>query len=899
MTDMTTVEQQKKERSALAQRQQQSASDPKHSVWVEASAGTGKTKVLSDRVFRLLLKGVEASKILCLTYTKAAAVEMKSRIYDKLSKWVALDDAQLLKELYELDDTCNFASDEMLSKARTLFAATLDAPMPIKIETIHAFCEEILKKFPLEAGISPYFEVMDERATSEALDGIIHRILSKMDDFDLPTIKESVLFLISHVSEFNFGQLLASLAVQRNHLMQIFAEFDTQEAFLAHLRQKLDLKPSDTAESVTTDFAAAIDRPLLKQCVEAMMHGTPTDQHCAEILEQNLITFDIGSYETVFLTQTGTIKSRLVTKKVKTQFEAIDNVLLMEAERLLDFKEKLKSIKIFESSRAMSMIARYLIDEYQLYKRQNAKLDYEDLIILTKNLFEKSDMAAWVLYKLDGGLEHVLIDEAQDTSPDQWAIIKALTDEFFATKESQKHRTVFAVGDRKQSIYGFQGARPEKFDEMSRFYQQKIDNFCKVRLDVSFRSTAAVLNTVNSLFAGEDAQKGVASQDAKVDHLPYRIGEGGLVEIWPVSENEKDDEPDIWYPPVERRVKTSGMQKLALKLALKIKEMVEKGEILASKGRPLQYGDFLVLVQRRNAFMEEFVRVAKKNNVAVCGVDRMKLGEELVIEDLISLSKFLLLPYDDLSLAEVLKSPLYNLRDDDLFSLCYNRGEMSLWQRLHTMKKYEPVVLSLTDLLNAADTKRPFELFSSVLIEQGGYQKIVARLGDEVKDALDEFMNLTLAFESEHVPNLQNFIRWIEASQTEVKRELDQNNTNAVRIMTVHGSKGLQAPVVILADTIREVKTSRATGLIFDEDAAYFALSTQDYTGACEQAHQESVDKAYDEYRRLLYVAMTRAEDRLYIAGYGTPKKEDQSWYHLLEKTLLKTGTKEESGVFV
>ncbi len=899
MSDAKRIEIEKKQRLALAVRQQQTASDPKNSVWVEASAGTGKTKVLSDRVLRLLLSDVEPSKILCLTYTKAAAVEMKSRIYERLSKWVALDENDLKQELYELDGNKNFATDELITKARTLFAKTLDAPLPMKIQTIHGFCEEILKRFPLEAGISPYFEVMDERASNEALERVMHHLLEKSENFEDDDACKAILFLTENVSEFNFTELLSSLAVKRNQLMQVFSKFKNKEDFLRNLAKKLHLNKETTQEKAISDFEKKLDRDLIKKYASILLEGSKTDIESGKILYANLACFNLSSYEKVFLTQEGKIKAKLATKELKTKYADLENWLFIEAQRVFDLKQTLKNIKLFEATKAIYIIAAQLIDAYQSYKHQNAKLDYEDLIIFARNLLEKSDTAAWVLYKLDGGLEHILIDEAQDTSPDQWAIIKALTDEFFAFHvNKERPRTVFAVGDRKQSIYGFQGAAPEKFDEMNRFYQQKIDGFKQVRLDVSFRSTAAVLQTVNDLFSLSEAQKGVVENE-KVEHLPFRLGEGGLVEIWPLFENQKDSTDDVWYPPLERYTKPSALKKLALKIALKIKDMVKNGEILASKGRPVQYGDFMVLVQRRNAFMEEFVKACKNNDVEVSGVDKMKLGDQLVIEDLISLAKFLLLPSDDLSLAEVLKSPLYNLTDEDLFDLCYQRGEQTLWQRLNANQKYCQIAQNLSELLALSDYKRPFELFSAILIEFDGYKKFYARLGAEAKDPLDEFMNLTLDFEKDHVPNLQNFITWIESSETEVKRELEQNDADQVRIMTVHGSKGLQAPIVILADTIREVKTAKEGGLVFDDDILYFPLSAQDYNENCNIAHEKQVKKAYDEYRRLLYVAMTRAEDRLYITGYGSPKKEDKSWYGLCEKTLHEHGEPAENDVFV
>ncbi len=890
----TDIEAEKKILNKRATSKQGQASDPKLCVWVEASAGTGKTKVLSDRVLKLLLEGVKPSKILCLTYTKAAAVEMNNRIYERLSKWAVESDADLTKELCELydDDLIVEKKKNLIDVARTLFAFVLDAPVPIKIQTIHGFCEEILKRFPLEARVSPYFEVMDERATAEALSQVSKHVLQEIED---PEIKNAIVFLTANMKEFGFEELLSDLTEKRSKLVRVMSAFGHTKDFLEALRIKLDLEDEPSKEKILCDFEKNINRDEMKQCANALLKGSKKDKEHGDCLARALEKFDFDVYKQAFLTKDSFAHTGAVKEKPD-----IEDVMTIESLRVKNAIEKMRSVRLYETTRAVFVLAKRLIDEYGAYKRQNARMDYEDLIVLTKNLLESADVASWVLFKLDEGISHILIDEAQDTSPNQWAIVKALTDEFFSgLGQSDEVRTVFAVGDKKQSIYRFQGAEPEKFDEMRKFYEHEIKNFKTVNLDVSFRSTGAVLDFVNTLFAIDGADKGLAVGDEKILHLPYRIGEAGKVEVWSIVQaDENDDEDKEWQVPVYHKSSQSADVKLAFKIARKIKKMVEGKEILASKGRPLRYSDFMVLVQRRNAFMGAFVKACKQNNVEVSGVDKLKLNEQIAVEDLLSLAWFLLLPNDDLSLAEVLKSPLFNLDDDDLFELCYQRGNLSLWQRLNASSKYKKESRILSEWLSEADLKRPYEFFSSVLNVYGGKKKFLERLGAEAGDALDEFMNLTLDFEADHVPNLQNFVRWLSEAQTEVKREMEQITEDAVRIMTVHGSKGLQAPVVILPDTIREPYQRREKGVIFDGDLVYFPLSADDYDVHCDDVYKKEKEKAYDEYRRLLYVALTRAEDRLYICSYGKPKKEDKSWYGLCCQAMENKGVSKENGVF-
>ena len=900
MAENPKIKQEQDKLKQIARRQQGEAANPEFSVWVEASAGTGKTKVLSDRVLRLLLNGVSPERILCLTYTKAAAVEMNARISARLAKWAVVSDDKLKEELENLSDDCSDSEKYAVlsARARTLFAVLLDIPGGMKIQTIHSFCQEILKRFPLEAGISPYFSVMDDRMTAEALDNICNNLIAQVEQAPETKIGQAIAYLTRNVREFKFPELLKTLADNRNKLIDMLAHYPDLTSFLNELRRRLNLKQDETEEEAQAEFFSGLDMALLKKIAAALAQSGKTDKEKSAKLTEAMQNADFAKYKSVFYNKDGKIYDNLACKAAVKAYPEIITEMQRLAQDISAFDNHLRRIRLFASTAAVITVAEKLALDYKAYKQRYARLDYEDLIVLTRRLLESDGVAEWVLFKLDGGISHVLIDEAQDTSPGQWAIVKAVTGEFFAGRgQKDEKRTVFAVGDRKQSIYSFQGADPEEFDRMHRYFADTAPDFAKVRLDVSFRSTRAVLETVNDLFACPEAMSGVVIGEEKVEHIPYRLGAAGRVEIWPLTEGEEESD-DSWYPPVERRGKISASAKLAAQIARKISRMVKDGEMLESKGRPLRYGDFMVLVQRRNAFLEEFVRECKKAGVAVTGVDKLKLLQQIAVEDLLSLGRFLLLPQDDLSLAEVLKSPLFDLTDDDLFKLCYNRDGVSLWSRLNTDAAYQQAAATLSELLNKADYARPFELYNEILTTLGGRKKFIARLGEEAEDALDEFINLTLRFEEEHIPDLQTFISWISADDIEVKRELEQSEDDAVRIMTVHGSKGLQAPIVFLPDTVRVANVKRGAGLLLDKnDMAYYPLSAGGYDDTCNTLHEQNKAKAFDEYRRLLYVALTRAEDCLYICGYkGAKDADSRSWYTLCRTALEQIGMPAEDG---
>lgn len=883
----------------LASSQQMAAANPDMSVWVEASAGTGKTKVLSDRVLRLLLAKVDPSKILCLTYTKAAAVEMNERIAKRLSIWAVEKDEDLEKDLKGLlgKDFKTSQTKELLSFARTLFALLLDTPGGMKIQTIHSFCQDILKRFPLEAGISPYFEVLDDRNAKEILQKIKLDLLKSIHLDSDEKLKQAILYLTQTISEYKFPETMNMITTNRSKIASLLRLYNNQISLIIPvLEKKLGVKYTQTVDGLKKTFFNNINQISFKLALGAFQQGSTEDTKKAEILsdilDKNFDTSVYDDYKSLFLTDKKTIRSRLATQKVVSIYPDILDFMKSEATRILNLENDIAALNVLHSTIAVLYVAQNIIDNYNAYKKMYAVLDYEDLIVITRQLMENRSVADWVLFKLDGGINHILIDEAQDTSPDQWAIIRAISQEFFSglgQYESSLERTIFVVGDRKQSIYSFQGADPREFDKMYKYFEQHIKNFSKIHLDVSFRSTKAIMDCVNTLFdVDEDAKKGVIPHGEHIKHQPFRLGDGGQVEILPLLKKDSStkDSDYNWILPIVKEQKTSLSSQLAKLIAQNIKKMVESKEILASKNRPIQYGDFMFLVQQRNSFVEEFVRSCKEIGVKVAGVDKLKLLEQIAVQDLISLGKFLLLPADDLSLAEVLKSPIFNLNDDDLFVLCHNRSG-TLFQNILKNNNFSAIADELKSLLNIVGFSRPFELFSHILINMNGRKNFLSRMGNEVNEILDEFLNLTLAFEQTHNPTLETFISWIEQDEVIIKKEMEQGDSDTVKVMTVHGSKGLQSPIVILADTTRIKNKSFSSEFLWDDGLLYFPTSSACYDDVCKNIKENNLSADFEEYHRLLYVALTRAEDRLYIAGFTkNSEASEQSWYKLLANNI-------------
>ena len=889
---------------------QKRASNPYSSAWVSASAGSGKTKVLTDRVLNLLLNGVEPEKILCLTFTRAAAAEMAQRINNELGHWAISDDEELRIQLDSISSK-RFGPTQF-KLARSLLARVLDTPGGLKIMTIHGFCQSILQRFPIESGVPPNFSVIDDNDSKDLLREVLLELMTK-DYPEDSSLGLAIFFIASRIHETSFIDLMSELTDNRVKIEEHIKKYGSVESLLKETKRTLGLNPGDTPETILTEACKdkKINRDGLTRAISILSEGKPTDRDRASKIKKWIDDPEnrkqvFNDYKNAYLTKNNNIRVTLITQGALSEDPIIINVLNEEAARVQKVCRKIKSANIASSTSAIVRVAEAIIDSYSRNKSIRGMLDYDDLIVKTRELLDTEGNASWVLYKLDGGIDHILIDEAQDTNPDQWRVIAAITDEFFTGFSSRDEklentilpkRSIFAVGDTKQSIYSFLGAKPEAFEKMREYFQKNAEDskydWGNIQIDVSFRSTSPILKVVDEVFSQELAKNGVVGDKTTLKHYPVRAGSSGTVELWSLIKSEGLSSPEHWKPPLERVSYSDGRERLAGLVARRIASWLNDDELLISQNRPIEPSDILVLVQRRGRFVNTLVRSLKNLGVPVAGLDRMILTEQMAVMDLIASGQVLLLPKDDLTLATVLKGPLIGLKEDELFHLAYLRKE-SLWEELKCKQNNNPsytrAFTYLSDLLDQANNLLPYELYSRVL-NQGGRKLILSQLGPEAADPIDEFLSLCLDFEKNNTPSLQSFIDWINAGKAEVKRDLDQGN-DTVRIMTVHGAKGLQAPIVILPDTV-QVPTS-SSGLLWSEDNNTFlwAPKAEDRDEISDQAVEYAKRSQSGEYRRLLYVAMTRARDRLYVCGWERPRREAQKdcWYKLIFEAMKIIG---------
>jgi ATP-dependent helicase/nuclease subunit A len=920
---------------ASATVQQRQAADPVSSVWVSASAGTGKTKVLTDRVLALLLAGAAPERLLCLTFTRAAAAEMQGRLARRLTEWVALPDMKLREAVQAL--TGQIPDEAAVAHARSLFARVLDVPGGMKIQTIHSFCQSLLARFPIEADVAPHFELMDELTARELLEEAKAEVLARAAEDTEGALGRALAAVGTWVDEQGFAELLNALLVQqRARLTAARAAHLGIEGLVRQVRTRLGLAEGETAETI---LAAACGDPALDEaslravCAAMLDSGKKTDAEAGrkiaawlEAVESRPARWE--AYLSAFFTQAGEPRKTLCTKGVTEALPGAEEILAAEAERLDLARGRINAATTAETTAGLLRLGGAVLDAYEAGKRRRARLDYEDLIRISRDLLETRNIAPWVLFKLDGGLDHLLIDEAQDTNPDQWKLVELLTEEFFAgvgarePEAGEPPRSVFAVGDPKQSIYSFQGADPQEFLRMRAHFAGRVRaverGWAQVDLAHSFRSVAPVLAAVDAVFERqEQLSRGVAFDPVWRGHDPVRVGQGGRVELWPPAVPDERPEPEAWSPPLDRSAEAAPRARLAELIAETIRRWTTARDArpgdeawLDSRARPIRAGDVLVLVRRRNAFVEELIRALKQRGVAVAGIDRMQLTEQLAVQDLVALARVCLLPEDDLTLACALKSPLVGLSEEQLFELAYGR-EGHLWSALEAKATGDPAGdpgadpaadpafgaahAFLQRCRDRADLVPPYEFFAELLGAEGGRVKLLGRLGPDAADPIEEFLNLALAYESEHRPSLEGFLHWLERGGLEIKRDADVEG-QAVRVMTVHGAKGLQAPIVFLPDTMQVPTSGERLVWAPAEGAAAPPLPLwsprREVEDAVTARHRRAAEALREqEYWRLLYVALTRAEDRLYLCGYETQKKPPEScWYKLCEAAWQELG---------
>ncbi len=895
---------------------QNSASNPINSVFVSASAGSGKTKVLTDRVLRLLLAEVSPSKILCLTFTKVAAAEMQKRIFSELENWVIWDDEKLKNYLKEF--TSKEPSQLEIKTARKLFATLLDDNSGLQISTIHSFCQSIIKKFPVEAKTSPSFTIIDEHTENKLLFEARKKLLEKalLDK----NLAEKINLISARLNENSFLEITAELIRKRQNLAELQERYFGIDGLIEMIYSQLGVGLKENEEMVFANFIEDKNwqrENLLMLCQDTEIKSKRAIEKF--IIESNLE--NLVGYLNAFITSENEPRKQLTTKPIQKQIPLADEMMRLEQERVMQFLEKLNTIKIAVSTASLLVVVSRIIEIYGVLKSQNGYLDYSDLIIKTSQLLENSAQREWVKYKLDGIYEHILVDESQDTNHQQWDIVKAITEEFFAGNNNRNQiegrktegqiekigRSIFIVGDEKQSIYSFQGADPNIFANIFYYYQEKLgfidEKFLNVELNSSFRSMPAILQIVDAVFARAELAGAVSSLSKKIEHHSIKNQFFGKVELMPIVSYKlpavsgtKEEEKHRWKLDFTVDEEYKAQEILAQIIAKKIKKFFTDKKFSASKNRIAEFGDVMILLKERKSNLGNLlVKYLQLEQIPVSSADRIDFGKNIIVQDLLVMAKFILLPEDDLNLACLLKSPFFNISEEELLAICLlkNQAKISLFTALK--EKNSRLYQELLDLIEE-NQKQQFSIgqfFGYFLIEKSKKEAILDRFGKAGEEIINQFLKICFDYQSNNIAaSMQNFVQFLESANLTIKIDGNNHDKNQVYITTIHSAKGLEAPIVFLADTMHSTQKQigndrkmifwdRQSGLPFWSGGKNFDNRN------IKKIKQNERDIIKKEYWRQLYVAMTRAEEELYICGFAKAVNDGDCWYNVIKEAMV------------
>lgn len=876
------------------------------SQWISANAGSGKTYVLTREVVTLLLLGVAPERICCITYTKAAAGEMRGRVISLLRSLLLADDAACAATITEL--TGRAATPALMERARLLFGTVLDSTSGgIQFTTIHGFCQHLLRAFPLEAGVPPHFTVADESQAAQLLAQVKRRLLTGSGAVH-GKLADAIALLAERCGETRFDSLIKAMLNTRGSWHDAWAG-QTEESYRARLYALAGVEESASEENLAAQAMGCLnaeDIAHLRTAIrDLQQHKNAREQKLAASLAEWLARpvaewpAMVDDWLDLWLTQKGEPRKALVNEKDFPPHTTLRQILARCTDAALRFAQQRSALALAQESYASALLARQLIALYEQVKSERGVLDYDDLITSTRELLTTRDMVGWVMSKLDHRIDHLLLDEAQDTSAEQWRIAHVLVDELVATSEgigsSGVPRSLFVVGDEKQSIFSFQGAAPELYADKQQDFTDLLRHayapLASTQLVTSYRSAPAILAVVDAVAQQENVRNALSATGTPQHHEAKRHQAAGSVVLHPPIAVEEKTPPLPFTIPIDYVITRSAAQLLAETVAGHIAQWIAQGTWRA--------GDILILTRNRKPIVHPLLRALQRAGVPVAGIDRLVLADHLAVKDLLALMRWCASTQDDLALAQVLRSPLLDASEDDLHRLAMGRGALSLWQRVREM---QPAHAALLEQWRDAARQSPYDFLTCILETHDARRRFSRRFGEEIHEILDELKEQASAMPAAMAPTIANFVAWIAGSDREIKRELEQGTHDHVRVMTVHGAKGLEAPLVLLVDTIglpnlnKELFSSArdAQGQYFPllalSDEARAATHWRD--GRTRQLHAQM-----QEYYRLLYVALTRAKDALHLYAVA-PARGDINpacWYDTVARAMHGMGAQSDA----
>ncbi|MFO7592745.1 MAG: UvrD-helicase domain-containing protein [Pseudomonadota bacterium] len=892
---------------------------PQLNATVMASAGTGKTYLLINRLVRLLLSGAKPDAILAITFTRKAAAEMQSRLSERLLSLASVSDAELTRCLEDMDVSPDKTT---LANARQLFETLLQNRYQVRTTTFHAFCQEILRRFPFEADVPPGFELLE--SGGEQLQGAHDALLTEAGNRPEGDLASALQHLLDYCGSLhNLQRALDSFIAHRGDWWAYTETAHDPVRFASErLQQQLGINPEeDPLESffnqsrmeTLAEFADLLRKHPTKG------NNTALDSIATARLPDLSVAQRFEACRDAFLTKQGAPRARKAsqTQAKKMGVDGEERFLTLHAElsqAILDTLERLTAHRTWHACIAWYVAGARLLHHYQTFKREQRVLDFNDLEWRTYRLLNHSENALWVQYKLDQRINHLLVDEFQDTNPTQWRLLLPLLQEMAAT-QGDSLRSVFLVGDSKQSIYRFRRAEPRLFHAAHSWLDEHLDARA-FPLHISWRSASAIMQCVNRVFGNGGPLDGQLRDFCPHDtHHRKLWGEVRLLPLIEVQEAAQDEtEEGVVLPlrnPLEQpreiapddRYRREGRQ-----IADAISRLIESGSVIgdAENAKPIAYGDIMILVRNRThiSYYEQALRDAR---IPYIGAERGTLLQSLEVSDMVALLEVLHTPYNNLSLATVLRSPLFACTDEDLMRLA-QAGSGDWYRRLQavaaTMNAGDTLAIAATTLQRWRTLTGHIpihDLLDRIFNEGNVLERYQAALPSHLANSavanLTRFLELALEVDSGRYPSLGHFLARLEGmreSSDEAPDEAPVSGTNSrVRLLTIHASKGLEAPVVILADTAQNSGGDKAYRTLLDwppespRPESFLLVGKQEQQpGMVRNRLEQEQQEQQRESANLLYVALTRARQLLFISGVSPTRGDNLGWYGVLRQAL-------------
>lgn len=823
---------------------QLAASNPQANVWVNASAGSGKTKVLIDRLLRLLLQGANPKAIVCITFTQAAALEMKLRLHHILEEWAVLSNEDLRQHLIQLDPSLDI-NPKLIETARLLLNRILDEP--VQIQTIHSFSQTILSSCPVESNVPFASQLMDDvtmkRLIKQATSALFKQQKSSSDLTRVYTLFSN--------SKFNdiVTKILDEQAFFRFILMEGIDVFEQKlMSYLGNPRTE-----ADVLEEIAFNLGS-----FNVDCLVDVREASDNDKNFIDAAVKALKSQRLESLTDVLLTEKGTPRKRLVSKKVSEAYPSESAQLVELTQAVFEWDQEIKRSKTMDSTLIVVKLAQAFLNDYSELKLNKGYLDYDDLIFKTLQVLSDPAVAQNILYKLDRKIDHILIDEAQDTNLYQWKLIDCIIDGFF---QHEEHKSIFVVGDHKQAIFGFQGTDPDIFHHIKTLYLNKptLRKWNDISLDISFRSLQRVLDFVDGIF------EHTSLIESYSPHTAFQ-GAGGKIKLHPLCTTEDGVESSS-EDSVENVYEVFAGQ-----VASEVKQLI--GTEITYKGKPhnVRPQDILMLIRRRGEHLDHLQNALKEIGIPFSAPNRQLIHEDHFVQFILQTITLLNQPLDHDTAMQWMLNPLLSLGHEGLgYAVQRVTSDQSLISYLKENLKFVSMMAAIKNYSSLDDMYMKICMWGVEHLQVDDYSISNAftllnslktwRANGDLKVTHSE---------------LQQYVKSLSVPQ------VNRTESDALRILTVHGAKGLQSPIVMLIDST-QLPIVRNVFASDDSESLFLCTATaEEETAEYKELKARHKESQMKEYYRLLYVALTRAECELHIFGATKTKVSKNSWYGLV-----------------